>query len=135
MPSNGTARGLSALAGFGLFLTAIVLCYLNTTTSGLFGSTLFAAAIAVTGLGMAAKWAIALGVENKLAIAADKVASLLPWVAVFVNFYQALHYKDDGMSGFMAGIAIIALVYVVAFGLADSVTSLIGRKFHDLQEA
>lgn len=135
MPTNGTARGLSALTGFGLFLTAIVLCYLNTTTSTFFGSTAFLVAIAVVSLGMAAKWASALGVENGFSVFADKAASFLPWVALAVNGYQVLHYKDDGMSGFMAGVALISLVFVGSFGLLDSISSVLGKKFHQIQDA
>jgi hypothetical protein len=135
MPTSSSAKSLSALTGFGLFLTAIVLCYLNTTTAGFFGSTVFFVAIAVTSLGMAAKWSIALGVENKFAEFADKVASLLPWLAVVVNGYQALHYQDDGLSGFMAGVAVISLVFVGSFGLLDSISSVVGKKFHQIQDA
>jgi len=84
---------------------------------------------------MAAKWATALGVENKLAVWGDKVASLVPWVAVIFNGIQVLSYNHDGLDGMMAGIALIALVFTVAFGLADSITSLFGQKYKDITGA
>lgn len=135
MPTNGTARGMSALAGFGLLFTAIVLCYLNSTTSNPILSLVYFASIGITSLAMAAKWATALGVENKLAVWGDKVASLVPWVALVFNGIQVLHYNSDGLDGMMAGIALIALVFVVAFGLADSIGSLVGQKFKNVSDA
>lgn len=135
MPNDANARGVSAGSAVGLFFTTLVLCYLNTTTSGLFGSTAFILAIGATGLAMCAKMGFAFGVESKLASAADRVASLVPWVAVVVNIYQVLHYKNDGMDGFMAGFALLALMTTIAFGLTDSVQSIIGEKFKGVQAA
>jgi hypothetical protein len=135
MPTNGTARGLSALAGFGLFCTAIVLCYLNSTTSNFFWSSIYISAIIVVSLATASKWAMGLGVENGVAVFADKVASVVPWVALYFNGIQALHYNRDGLDGFMAGVAIISLVFVVGFGVADSVASLLGQKYRDVSKS
>lgn len=135
MPTNGTTRGLSALAGFGLFLTAIVFCYLNATTSTAFWSMVYVAGVVICSLAFASKWAAALGVENGLAVVADKVASIVPWAALYFDGIQALHFKHDGLDGMMAGIAIIALVFLVAFGVADSVASLLGQKYRDIAAA
>lgn len=135
MPSNGTARGVSLLSAIGLLFTAIVLCYLNTTTSHAIGSTIYIAALVATTLAMATKLAAAVGVENKFSVAADYVASLVPWIAVYFNLIQFLHYTHDGLDGFMAGIALIALIFVGAFGLLDSIGTFIGKKYKDLSEA
>lgn len=135
MPIDANTRAVSLLSAIGLLFTAIVLCYLETTTSAFLWSTTLLIAIGITALAMCSKLASALGVENKLAEYADKVMSVIPWLAVLTNGYQVLHYKDDGMSGFMAGIALIGLVVIVAFGLADSIASIIGSKFQAAQGA
>lgn len=134
MPNNGTARGLSALAGFGLFMTAIVLCYLNTTTSAVTWSTIYVAGIVVTSLAMAAKWATALDVQSGVVQMADKIASIVPWVALYFTGIQALHYTRDGLDGLMAGVSIIALVFLVFFGVFDSIASLFGEKYRDVSD-
>lgn len=131
MPTDATSRGLSALAGFGLFLTCIVLSYLNSTTSAYLWSAIYIGALIVTALAMAAKWAAALGVETSLAVAADKVASVVPWIALYFLGIQALHYNRDGLDGFMACIAILSLVFVIGFGIADSIASFAGKKYQE----
>jgi hypothetical protein len=135
MPLDTNARGLSAMAGLGLFVTAIVLAYLNSTTDVFVWSTIYVAGIVVASLAAASKFATALGVESGLAKFADMVASIVPWVAIFFDGIQALHFKHDGLDGFMAGIAIIALVLIVAFGVTDSVVAWFGNKYADLSEA
>ena len=135
MPIDANTRGLSCLAGFGLLLTAIVLAYLNSTTTAFFWSTVYILGLITAALASAAKFSIALGVENKLAHLADAVASIVPWVAIWFDGIQSLHYAHDGIDGMMAGIAIIALVFVVAFGVADSLVAWFGTKYHGLAES
>lgn len=134
MGMNATARGLSALSGFGLFLTAIVLCYLNSTTSSPTMSTVFVAGIVISSLSMAAKWAVALDVQTTVVEYADKMASVVPWIALYFVGTQALHFSRDGMDGLMAGISIIALVFLAFFGVLDSIGSFIGKKYHDVAD-
>lgn len=129
MPINPGASGLSALSGFGLLLTAIVIAYLNTTTSAFLWSTIYVGGIVVCALFCAAKFASALGADNKFAQATDAIAGVGPFVAIYFDGIQALKYTHDGLSGFMAGIAIIALVFVSAFGVADSLISWFGTKY------
>jgi hypothetical protein len=134
MPLDSNVKGLSAMAGLGLFITAIVLAYLNSTTSIFVWSTIYVAGVVVSSLAAASKFATALGVESGLAKFADMVASVVPWVAIFFDGIQALHFKHDGLDGFMAGIAIIALVLIIAFGVTDSVIAWFGNKYSALSE-
>ena len=134
MPSDTNTRGLSFLSGFGLFLTAIVLAYLNTTTTAFLWSTIYVSGIVICTLACAAKLATALGVENKLADAADAIAGVVPFVAIYFDGIQALKYTHDGLSGFMAGVAIIALVFIVAFGVWDALVTWFGAKAAQLDE-
>ena len=129
MPINSTNTGLSVLSAFGLLLTAIVLSYLNTTTSAFFWSTIYVGGVVVCSLACAAKLATALGAENKFAQFTDTIAGIVPFVAIYFDGIQALKYTHDGLSGFMACIAIIALVFVSAFGVADSLISWFGAKY------
>ena len=129
MPIDGTSRGLSALSGFGLLLTAFVLCYLNATTTTFLWSTVYVAGVVVASLACAAKFAMALGADNRLAQAFDSVAGIVPWVAVYFNGIQALHFKHDGLDGMMAGVAIIALVFIIGFGVTDSLQAWFGAKY------
>ena len=134
MPIDGTSRGLSALSGFGLLLTAFVLCYLNATTTTFLWSTIYVAGIVVAALASAAKFAMALGADNRLAQAFDAVAGVVPWIAVYFNAIQALHFKHDGLDGMMAGVAIIALVFIIGFGVTDSLQAWFGIKYKQVQE-
>lgn len=134
MSNDPIARGISAGSAVGLLFTAIVLCYLNLTTNGFFGSSAFMLAIGVTSLAFCSKLAFAFGVENKWIDYADRVVSIIPILAVIVNVYQILHFTSDGMDGFMAGFALIALMIVVCFGLIDAAASWLGTKFHKAHE-
>jgi len=134
MPVNSNAKGLSALAGFGLLVTAIVLSYLNATTTIFIWSTIYVAALVAVSLAMASKFATALGVENGFARFADHVTSVVPLVALYFNGIQALHYQHDGVDGFMAGIAILALVFLGAFGVFDTIKTWLGHKYSDLSD-
>lgn len=134
MPTDAATRAKSALSGFGLFITAIVFCYLNSTTTGLW-SEIYVAGTIITGLAMAAKWAAALGVENGFSKASDYLASFVPWIALYFMGIQALHFHSDGIDGFMAGIAIIGLIFNGAFGIFESISTLIGAKYKALSES
>lgn len=134
MPTDTEARAKSALSGFGLFLTAIVFCYLNSTTTGLM-SEIYVSGVIITSLAMAAKWAAWLGVENKLSKASDYLASFVPWVALYFMGVQALHFHHDGIDGFMAPFAMIALVFLGAFGIFESISTLIGSKYKVISDS
>lgn len=129
MPTDTTSRGVSALSAFGLFLTAIVLAYLNTTTSAFFWSTIYMGGIGICTLAFAAKIATALGVENKFAEVSDSVAGIVPWVALYFDGTTVLHYTQPGLPGFMAGIALIALILIGTFGVMDSLYAWFGDKY------
>ena len=133
MPTDTEARAKSALSGFGLFLSAIVFCYLNSTTTGLM-SEIYVAGVIATSLAMAAKWAAWLGVENSLSKAFDYVASFVPWISLYFVGLQALHFQKDGLDGFMAGFSMIALVFLGGFGVFESISTLIGSKYKALSE-
>jgi hypothetical protein len=135
MPIDANIRGLSALAGFGLFVNAIVIAYLNSTTSNFLWSSIYISAMIMVSLAIASKFAIALGVENKLAHAADGVASVVPFISIFFSGIQALNYSNDGLDGFMAGVSIISLVFLVAFGVVDSLVAWFGSKYQVVSEA
>jgi hypothetical protein len=126
---------MSAIAGIGLFCTGLVLSYLNSTTANFFWSSIYVGGVAVTTLAMLAKLAVAFGVENGFVVASDKVSSIVPWVALYFDGIQALHFKHDGLDGFMACFAIITLGIVFFSGVTDSVASLIGKKYRDATEA
>jgi len=135
MPLDSNVRGLSALAGLGLLLTAFVCAYLNATTAAFLWSMIYVGAVVITSLAAASKLATALGVENGLAQAADYVSSIVPWMALYFLGIQALHFQHDGLDGFMAGVAIISLVFTLSFGVMDSVKTFVGGKYAALSEA
>lgn len=135
MPTNANARGMSAIAAIGLLFTGLVLSYLNSTTSSFFWSSIYVGGVVVATLAMLAKLATAFGVENGFVTASDKVASLVPWVALLFDGYQALNFQHNGFDGFMACFAIMTLGVVFFSGVTDSIASLAGQKFHDIQEA
>ncbi len=135
MPTNANARGLSAIAAIGLFCTALVLSYLNTTTSSFIWSTIYVAGVVITTVAMLTKLATAFGIENGFVVASDKVSSFVPWIALYFNGDQALHFKHEGADGFWACFAIITLGIVFFSGITDSVASLIGKKYRDVSAA
>jgi ABC-type uncharacterized transport system permease subunit len=122
-------NSVSFLAGFGLLLTAFVCAYLNTTTSAFIWSTIYMVATGICSIAAAAKFATAIGADSKVLLAADYIASVVPWVAIFFNFVAFTHYKQDGLAGFMGAVSLISMVFVVFFGVTDSIRSLVGAKF------
>jgi hypothetical protein len=136
MPMDAAAvRGRAALSGLGLFLTAIIMAYLNSKTSTFFWSTTYVVAIVVAGLGSASSFSTALGITHGLARAAAYVTAWVPWFALYFVGIQALHYKSDGIDGFFAGLAVLNLVFLVAFGVTDSIGVVFGNAFQKIADA
>lgn len=126
---NNASRAVAKLSAYGLLLTAIVLAYLNTTTNAFVWSTIYIAGLVVCTLAAAAKLASAEGIDSKVLEVADHIASVVPFVAITACVYQGLHYMQPGNSGFFAGIAIIAAVFNIFFGLWDSLSGWVGDKY------
>ena len=131
---SNTARAIAKLSAFGLLSTAFVFAYLNTTTASPMWSSLYIGGVAICAAAAALKLASAEGIENAAFVWADNVTSLVPFVAIGGCAWQALHYWQPGLSGFMAGVAVIAGTFNVTFGIWDAAAGWLGAKYHDAIE-
>jgi hypothetical protein len=132
MDSN--ARGVSTMAGTGLAMSALVCCWLNSTTDNATLSIVFLGGVALCTLAAAAKLAVAAGAENKFATAADAIAGIVPFAAIVFDSWQFSYAKQSGANGFWAGFALMALIVCGAFGVWDTIRSWIGNKYRQLED-
>jgi hypothetical protein len=135
MPNDVNSRGVSAVTSFVLFLALLEIAYTNATYQGAFGSIPINIAAAVIALALFVKLASAVGVNNRLVNGFDKVLAVVPVLCLAVFAYRALDYWRDGVSGFMASLAIAGGVGAVVFGMADTVVSWTGSKYEQAQHS
>jgi len=129
MPKDSNSQGISAVTAVVLLMALIEVAYFNSTYTGAVLSIPIAGAGGLIALSMFIKLAYALGINNKVVDGFDRVLSIVPLLTVAVFGYQALNYWRDGLSGFMAIIAIGGLVGAVIFGLTDGIAAIFGEKY------
>jgi hypothetical protein len=130
MPTNANAQAVSLITAFVLMLALVELGYLNSTIQGVVWSLPFLCAAVVISAAMWTKFAHGVGITGAMIKWADRFASLVPALTVVIFGWQALHYGDDGTSGWMATLAVGGVVGAVFTGISAPVQAF----FHDVYE-